>query len=123
MITVTRKFEFDFAHYLPGYEGKCCRMHGHRGVLEIEIDGYDGRFGVSPVSGFILDFTILDKIVKENIIEEFDHHTLNDYFPMPTAENIVQFVFEQLTRKTELAGHIVRIRFYETPNSYAELKW
>lgn len=44
----------------------------------------------------VIDFVILKKIVKEKIIEKFDHQCLNDFFENPTAENVAVWIWNEL---------------------------
>jgi 6-pyruvoyltetrahydropterin/6-carboxytetrahydropterin synthase len=44
MITVTKSFDFCYAHHLPGYIGKCCQLHGHNGKLEVTFGMSDRDF-------------------------------------------------------------------------------
>ena len=48
--------EFDAAHSLPGYQGKCANLHGHTYQVEIVVEGDVGD------DGFVMDFYQL----KEN---------------------------------------------------------
>lgn len=36
---VLKEFEFDAAHYLPEYNGKCERLHGHTYKLVVKVQG------------------------------------------------------------------------------------
>lgn len=38
-MTIIKKFSFDAAHYLPSYEGKCERLHGHTYRLTVMLEG------------------------------------------------------------------------------------
>ena len=58
---------FDAAHYTKGAEGKCMNLHGHTFKVSVEVEGE-----VNPETGFVIDFTVLKKLVK-NIIEDYDH--------------------------------------------------
>jgi len=113
MITVTKVFEFEAAHHLPNYDGKCSKIHGHSYKLEVEV----GRKNKSTYPTMILDFSVLKKIVKEKIIDRLDHSYLNDIFEYPTAEAMVNWIRTELAH-TEL--FVERIRLWETSTSYAE---
>jgi len=72
--------EFDAAHFLPNYEGKCKNMHGHRWLVKIEI----GTNAKRP-NGMIVDFTV----IKNHINENYDHRILNKCpFPPITIQNL-----------------------------------
>jgi len=123
-ITITKKFDFCYGHRLPHYNGKCVNFHGHNSCLEIEIDNHHT---VETYSGMVMDFNDIKKIVKERIIEELDHKNLNDLpqfeFITPTAENIVDWIVKNLLAiNSPLQYCLVRVRLYETADSYAEWK-
>lgn len=121
-ITITKKFEFCYGHFLPSYDGKCANFHGHNSTLEVEVNDHNK---VNTYNGMVMDFGDLKKIVKEKIIDVLDHKNLND-LPMfasaaPTAENIVTWIVRELTHEdSPLRFCLVRVRVYETPDSYAE---
>ena len=87
------------AHYLPDYEGKCRTMHGHTWTVEVLI-AYQSDLGLTGLylaktGGLIVDF----RLIKETI-DLFDHVTLNDLLPVPTAEHLASELYWRLT------GHI-----------------
>lgn len=113
MISVTKIIHFEAAHYLPGYNGPCANMHGHTYTLEVEVAGHPDE------SGMVCDFKKIKSIVQEEIISICDHKLLNDSLPFfnPTAENMVQLFADKL----RLSGlNVIRIRLWETRDSYAE---
>jgi 6-pyruvoyltetrahydropterin/6-carboxytetrahydropterin synthase len=85
-----KEFEFDAAHNLIHYHGKCERLHGHTYKLLVKLEGEPDK------EGMIYDFVELKRIVNERIIDKFDHTYLNDILPQPTAENIAVFVWNEL---------------------------
>lgn len=109
---VIKKFTFDAAHFVPSYHGKCENLHGHTYTLVVKVDGK------LDAEGMVIDFAVLKKIVKENIIDVFDHHCLNDIMPVPTAENISVYVWQKLEPllKTDLY-HLAEIQVWETANN------
>lgn len=117
MLTVCRKFSFDSAHYLPNYKGKCSNLHGHRWTMEVELDGLIQTEGSEK--GMIMDFSFLKEIVEREVVSVLDHHCLNDtgLFDDPTAENITLWISKTLQR---FIPTLVRIRLYESPESFAE---
>ena len=73
----------------------------------------------------IMDFGDLKTIIQEQIVDVLDHKYLNEDIAHfkdinPTAENIVEWIVCQLGPTFEEG--LARIRFYETPTSYAEWK-
>jgi len=111
---VCRRFKFDAAHYLPNYEGKCKNLHGHTWFLEVEVEG-----PVNALSGFVIDFTVLKQCVTDAVIEKVDHVCLNDSFDNPTCEVLIKWMWEVLD--AALPRRLVRLRLYESPDSYAEM--
>lgn len=112
MITVTRRYHFESAHWLPlvHEDHKCHRIHGHNYKIEITVK--------RPLedNGFLIDFWDLDKIVMP-IIEKIDHRLLNDIYGLenPTAELIARWF------AMALAFHDVsHVRVYETDDCWAD---
>lgn len=93
---VSKEFTFDSAHFLTKYHGKCEHLHGHTYKLRVTVEGEIQQ------NGLVIDFVILKKIVKEKIIEKFDHRSLNDYFENPTAEIVCEFIWNELKNLPEL---------------------
>lgn len=87
---LTKEFGFDSAHYLPNYYGKCERMHGHTYKLQVTVEGKVGE------NGLLIDFVILKKIVKERVLDKLDHHLLNDFLEVPSAENVAIWIWNAL---------------------------
>ena len=115
---ICRKFKFDAAHYLPNYEGKCKRLHGHTWFLEVEVKG------LVDSEGFVMDFAELKKLVDDKVIVLLDHLCLNDlglvFSVNPTCENLLGWawgVLDGFGSPWELS----RLRLYESPDCYAEL--
>tara|TARA_Y100000310_G_C20494028_1_gene720636 strand:- start:389 stop:748 length:360 start_codon:yes stop_codon:yes gene_type:complete len=117
MVTVTKIFTFDSAHWLPKYKGKCKNTHGHTYKLEVEVEGDIIARGES-CEGMVIDFAELKGIVNREIIDKLDHINLNTIFPVPTAEIMTLEIFKKL----KALVNISRIRLWETPTSYAEVK-
>ena len=64
-----------------------------------------------PYSGIFVDFTDVEKTVKEQVLDRVDHTNLNDFIENPTAENIVVWMWERLH---ELLPNLVELRLKET---------
>ena len=116
---VCKRFKFDAAHWLPDYEGPCSRLHGHTWFLEVEVEG--------PVDsqGFVMDFVELKKLVQDKVIGLLDHQCLNDlgllFSANPTCEVVLNWVWEVLDGFGP-PWRLSRLRLYESPDSYAELR-
>lgn len=119
MITVTRHFEFEACHHLPHYRGACHNVHGHSYKLSVTVTGDINRDVKDPCCGMIIDFKDLKDVVN-NIIEKYDHSDLNEYFPNPTAEIMVDTIAQSVKRNLKSGLKLVSVKLWETSNSYAE---
>lgn len=126
---VFRKANFNSAHRLhnPQFDeqtnesvfGLCNNpnYHGHNYELIVKLIG-----DVNPQTGYVFDLKILNEIIKEEIIERFDHKNLNldtaEFRTLnPTAENIARIIYELLRSKIEII-YDLEITLYETPRNY-----
>lgn len=120
MLTVTKKFDFAYAHLLPGYDGDCDKLHGHNSEVEVEFTHHSDL--PRTYMGMIVDFKEIKKVVGP-IIDRLDHSFLNDLFDPqslnPTAENITEWLVREIL-KTKLGCGLSRVRVSETPDSFAE---
>ena len=115
-VTVTKKFDFCYGHFLPDYNGDCKNQHGHNSVVEVE-------FGENPYqtfNGMVLDFKEIKKHVGP-IINELDHKNLNEVMTdIPTAENICVHIAKQIMLRCPFGKALLRVRVSETSDSFAE---
>ncbi len=101
--------------------GKCnnSNYHGHNYDLEVKIIGY-----CDPESGYVIDVKILSDLIKENVLDRFDHKNLNldtqEFKELnPTAENIAMVIYTIL--KPKLSKELeLKIKLYETARNYVE---
>lgn len=94
--------------------GKCNNPHGHghNYVLEVSFSG-----GIDPATGMIVNLSDLDAFVQRQVLDEFDHRSLNDDVAafrgkVPTTENLCMEIFRRL--KTFHHAKLERIRIEET---------
>src|SRR5690606_19438176 len=73
VIRLTKMFEIEMAHALKGYDGLCKYIHGHSYKLEVTIKGTPINDHTNPKNGMVMDFKDLKKIVKEHILNVYDH--------------------------------------------------
>ncbi|MBU0982106.1 6-carboxytetrahydropterin synthase QueD [Patescibacteria group bacterium] len=109
---VSKEFTFDSAHFLTDYKGKCERLHGHTYKLRVTVEGEIGS------NGLVMDFVDLKGLVKERILEKYDHQNLNDFFENPSAENMAVKFWEELSGGLPGSVKLWEIRLWETPNSF-----
>ena len=112
----TVEFQFDAAHSLRGYEGKCARLHGHTYRVQVALEGRE----LDPI-GMLLDFRRV-KDACRGIIEGLDHTCVNEVPPFdrlnPTCENLAWHLYERFSEA--LADERVSVRHvtvWETPTS------
>jgi 6-pyruvoyltetrahydropterin/6-carboxytetrahydropterin synthase len=126
---VFRKANFNSAHRLnnPLFDEKTndelfglCNnpnYHGHNYDLIVKVVGE-----VDPITGYVFDMKILNDLIKDEIIERFDHKNLNldtvEFKTLnPTAENIARVIYDLLRLKID-SKFDIEITLYETPRNY-----
>jgi len=140
-IRITKHFDFEAAHALHGYDGKCKNIHGHSYQLYVTIIGTPIEEKNHPKNGMVLDFGDLKKIVNTEIVDVFDHSiVLNrnsehlelakkiadyshrivmvDY--QPTSEMMLVDFANKIKAKLPNYVELHSLKLYETNNSYAE---
>ena len=140
-IRITKQFTFETGHALYGYDGKCRNVHGHSYKLSVAVIGSPIADNSHVKYGMVIDFGDLKKIVKEEIVDIFDHATvfnkntphielakelgdrghhviLVDY--QPTSENMVIDFAEKIKSRLPENIQLFSLRLQETESSYAE---
>jgi len=140
-IRITKQFNFETGHALYGYDGKCRNVHGHSYKLSVTVIGTPITDNNNVKWGMVIDFGDLKKIVKEDIVDVFDHATvfnkntphvelakelidrghnviLADY--QPTSENmVIDFAAKIKSRLPENIS-LFSLKLQETDTSFAE---
>lgn len=75
-IRITKEFTFETGHALYGYDGKCRNVHGHSYQLAVTVIGQPISDPKHVKYGMVIDFGDLKKIVREEIVDIFDHATV-----------------------------------------------
>jgi len=140
-IRITKQFSFETGHALYGYDGKCKNVHGHSYKLDVTVVGKPIDDTNHVKYGMVIDFSDLKKIVKEEIVEVFDHATvfnkntphvelaeelsnrghnvlLVDY--QPTSEMMVIDFAEKIKRRLPNNIQLHSLKLQETATSFAE---
>ncbi|MCL6293540.1 6-pyruvoyl trahydropterin synthase family protein [Jejuia spongiicola] len=140
-IRITKQFSFETGHALYGYDGKCKNVHGHSYKLSVTVFGKPITDNNHVKFGMVIDFSDLKKIVKEEIVNVFDHATVfNKNTPhvelakelenrghnvllvnyQPTSEMMVIDFAQKI--KNRLPNHITlhSLKLQETDTSFAE---
>ncbi len=133
MVSVTESFEFAASHrlYCPSMSeeenralfGKCANPngHGHNYVVEVTVRGQP-----DAATGRIVNIRELESVVKEQVVDRFDHKHLNLDCPEfvdvnPSVENITTAIWKLLDGRLESA-RLSKVRVWETPKTYAEIE-
>jgi len=117
MYTISVEKNFDAAHFLRGYSGKCEKLHGHRYRVIVRLICHK----LNEV-GLAYDFTALKRQVAE-VTDKYDHQCLNDIEPFdrinPSAENIASTIYNAL--KPDFSGDAAldSVEVWESPESCA----
>tara|TARA_B110000211_G_C13987203_1_gene512274 strand:+ start:351 stop:800 length:450 start_codon:yes stop_codon:yes gene_type:complete len=75
-IRITKQFSFETGHALYGYDGKCRNVHGHSYKLNVTVIGQPISDTTHVKLGMVIDFSDLKVIVKNKIVDIFDHATV-----------------------------------------------
>ena len=135
MFILKNEIQFDMAHYLSGYKGKCANIHGHRYRLIVKIAS-ETLHQEGQLRGMVDDFGNIKKILKE--VEDFFDHKLiledneegrkigESLSQMPnnfkivyvpyrtTAEEMSRHIFNMLKEK---GLNVYEIELFETPSN------
>ncbi|MFL2585611.1 MAG: 6-pyruvoyl trahydropterin synthase family protein [Parvicellaceae bacterium] len=138
-IRVTKEFDFEAAHALDGYAGKCQDIHGHNYHLTLTFLGEPVKDKSLSNCGMVVDFGDIKDFLNTKIKPLFDHRLILrsdsrflglekkneriryvDY--QPTTENmlleIVKIVSDGFKKETTAVLCSAFLR--ETPSSYVE---
>jgi 6-pyruvoyltetrahydropterin/6-carboxytetrahydropterin synthase len=118
MLSICQIFFFESAHFLPFYKGNAHNQHGHSYKMEVEVSGPVQDKGAEK--GMIVDFKLLKQTVMETIVSKLDHKMLNTIFDNPTAEEMVLWIVQKLSKKIPEGILLTRVRLHETSTSFAE---
>ena len=141
MIRITKKFSFEAGHALYGYDGKCKNVHGHSYRLDVTVIGIPISDPSNVKHGMVIDFGDLKTIVKNEIVDIFDHATvfnkntphvelakelenrghnvlLVDY--QPTSEMMVIDFAKKIKQRLPENIRLHSLKLQETATSYAE---
>ena len=126
------------AHALHGYDGLCKNIHGHSYRLWVTLRGPVLEDHAHKKDGMVLDFGLLKRLVKPNIIDKYDHSlVLNANSPhaeidlsafekvyllpyQPTSENLVNDFVSIIKNQLPDNVELYKVILSETANSFAE---
>lgn len=127
-------------HALLGHDGLCKNIHGHSYKLYVVLRGIPLDQPGHPKDGMVMDFSDLKKIVKERILDRYDHAlVLNDQTPrevqdvlqhhfeqvvllpfQPTCENLLLHFVDLILKELPEDVELFRVRLDETATAFAE---
>jgi len=135
---VTRRYQFAASHRLHSdalseaenwrVYGKCNNPygHGHNYVLHVSACGPVGD------SGMVVNPNLLDCLVKQEVLQPFDHSNLNCDVQSfqgvtPTSENLAIEICRRLKQNWRLAfagewPRLEKVRIEETPRNIFEIR-
>tara|TARA_R110002073_G_scaffold6370_2_gene37689 strand:- start:2813 stop:3265 length:453 start_codon:yes stop_codon:yes gene_type:complete len=140
-IRITKQFSFETGHALYGYDGKCKNVHGHSYRLDVTVIGKPISNNSNVKFGMVIDFGDLKKIVKEEIVDVFDHATVfNKNTPhvelakelkdrghnvllvnyQPTSEMMVIDFASKIKKRLPNSIELFSLKLQETATSFAE---
>ena len=129
-IELGRRYHFAASHRLHSpalSEEENCRIygkcnnpfgHGHNYVVEVLVSGE-----IDPATGMIANLADLDGFVEREVLDPFDHKSLNEDVAafdaaVHTTENLCIEIFRRL--KTFPNAKLERVRVQETSNNSFE---
>ena len=115
MFEVAVEQSFASAHALRNYKGRCENVHGHNWKVRVVIEGER-----LDATGMLVDFLDVKSFMGE-ILDRIDHQFLNEIPPFdvvnPSAENIAEYFYQQLTGRfaeTPVPVRIREVKIWET---------
>ena len=138
-VRTTKEFDFEAAHALDGYNGKCQDIHGHNYHLTLTFLGEPIRDKSLSNNGMVVDFGDIKDFLNKTIKPLFDHRLILrndsrflgleqqneriryvDY--QPTTENMLLEIVQIVSNSFEKKNNVVLCSAFlrETPSSYVE---
>ncbi len=96
-------------------------LHSHEGELKEEIHKHDFKYEINlkgeiNKEGFLIDFLVLNKILKDNVDDVLNQKILNTIIEMPTTENLAIWIWETL--KPTFKDLLCYVRVFETHDAF-----
>ncbi len=131
MFILKNEVQFDLAHYLSGYEGKCSNIHGHRYKLIVKVASEE-LHQEGQLRDMVDDFGNIKSALRE-VENYFDHKLILEdnedgrtigesltgfeilYFPhRTTAEAMSKFIYHMLKSQ---GLNVCEVELFETPTN------
>jgi 6-pyruvoyltetrahydropterin/6-carboxytetrahydropterin synthase len=133
---LTRKIRFAAAHRYARPEwseaenrrvfGACANPHGHGHsyLLEVTVRGR-----IAETTGFSVDLSALDALLRQEVLEPFDHRHINHDVPafgpgglIPTCENLLVYLWPRLAAGLPEGAALARLRLHEDETFYVDFE-
>ena len=136
ILRLTKEFDFQMAHTLSAYDGKCRNIHGHNYRLFVTGEGEPIDDAGNAKHGMVMDFSDIKRLTEQCIIEPFDHaFVVPEGSPFdhiegtklvvvpyqPTCENLLMHFARLLAPQMPQGVRLHSLRLHETDSSCAEL--
>lgn len=124
---LTRRVTFSAAHRYRRPEwpaeknesvfGQCAHpnYHGHTYTCDITVRGE-----IDPLTGFVVDLGLLDKVLDMEVRQRFDHRNINldvpefaDGLLIPSGENLAVFICERVQASLPPSSMVTEVRVAE----------
>ena len=129
MLQITKQYKFCAAHKYWNNKwdekqnkrifDEDIKVHGHNYDLYVTIKG-----PIDNESGFIINLKDINSIVNEKVISVLDHSMIQDnpWFQdkQPSTENIVVFIWNQISSEINLPARLHCIKLRETGTIFTE---
>ncbi len=113
-VTVVKELVFDSAHFITDHPAKCSNLHGGRYTLQVKVGGR-----IDPVTGCVIDYGYLKRVVNQRVVDRFDHHNLNfvasELAWRSSTEMLCVYIWEQLI---DYLPGMTELQLYETQQSW-----
>lgn len=124
---LTRRVSFAAAHRYSRPEwsdekndsvfGLCARKsyHGHTYTCDVTVRGE-----IDPLTGFVVDLGLLDRVLDTEVTQRFDHRNINLDVPefadgglIPSGENLALFITERVQASLPPETKVTEVRIAE----------
>jgi len=135
-VRLTRVIQFSAAHryFRPEWTaernteafGACASAHGHGHTYQCHVTV---KGTPDPATAMVIDLALLDRILRDEVIERFDHRHLNHDVPefafgktLPTGEALCLDIWTRVAARLPAGCALDAVRVQEEPALFAEYR-
>jgi 6-pyruvoyltetrahydropterin/6-carboxytetrahydropterin synthase len=135
-VYLTRVVQFSAAHryFRPEWSeernrevfGACASPHGHGHTYQCRVTV---KGTPDPRTGMVVDLARLDAVLREEVVERFDHRHINydvaEFAPggaVPTGESLCLDIWRRVAARLPRGCALAMVRVQEEPHLYAEYR-